>query len=210
LADAFPLRSALSPRDPRWWVQPHRLTAVLFAVVIGGGTLGYVVVEGWSAWEAFYMTVITVTTVGYREVHPMSRAGKVFTVALLIGGVGTVFYTVTLFVARFVESGLSHRWEERRRNRMTDALTGHFIICGFGRIGRIIVEELARQGVPIVVNLRQRFGVMVVSIERPGGSEFNPDPGRRLEAGDKLLVVGPPESLKRLEAEARGTETKRR
>ena len=119
--------------------------------MFAGGTLGYVLVEGWSAWDALYMTVITVTTVGYREVHPMSRAGEVFTVALLVTGVGTVFYAVTLFVARLVESGLSHRWEERRRTRMIHDLANHYIVCGLGRIGSIIVEELRRQDVPFVV-----------------------------------------------------------
>jgi voltage-gated potassium channel len=119
--------------------------------VFAGGTLGYVLIEGWPAWDAFYMTVITVTTVGYREVHPMSRAGEVFTVALLVTGVGMVFYAVTLFVARLVESGLSHRWEERRRTRMIHDLANHYIVCGFGRIGSIIVEELRRQDVPFVI-----------------------------------------------------------
>ena len=135
----------------RWWFRPERVTLALFATVFLGGTLGYVLIEGWPAWDAFYMTVITVTTVGYREVHPMSRAGEVFTVALLVTGVGMVFYAVTLFVARFVESGLSHRWEERRRNRMIHELENHYIVCGYGRIGSIIVEELQAQSVPFVI-----------------------------------------------------------
>ena len=62
---------------------------VLLAMIFVGGVLGYMVIEGWSFWDAFYMTVITVTTVGYREVHPMSRAGEVFTSLLLLVGVGT-------------------------------------------------------------------------------------------------------------------------
>lgn len=146
-------RAAIADRvfSMRWWFRPERLTLLLFATVFLGGTVGYVFIEGWSAWEAFYMTVITVTTVGYREVRPMSRSGEVFTVALLVTGVGMVFYAVTLFVARFVESGLSHRWEERRRTRMIDDLDNHYIVCGYGRIGSIIVEELRQQGVPFVV-----------------------------------------------------------
>ncbi len=127
------------------------LAIALFALVLSAGTLGYVVIEGWGAWDAFYMTVITVTTVGYREVHPMSRAGEVFTTILLIGGVGTVLYAVTLTAAMVVEGGLQHRFEYRRRTRMIDHLHDHFILCGSGRIGSTIAAELRREGVPFIV-----------------------------------------------------------
>ena len=84
-----------------------RLVAVaLLVLVTAGGTVGYVLVEGWSWWDAFYMTVITVTTVGYREVHALSRAGEVFTVVLLVAGVGTAFYAFTLLATIVVEGGL--------------------------------------------------------------------------------------------------------
>ena len=134
-----------------WWVQPARLALVFLLFVLVAGTLGYVLIEGWSPWDALYMTVITVTTVGYREVQPLSFGGQVFTVFLLIGGVGTLFYTVTLFVARVVEGGFHRRWEARRAERIIDELTRHFIVCGYGRIGRIIIDEFRRQNVPHVV-----------------------------------------------------------
>jgi voltage-gated potassium channel len=134
-----------------WWVQPARLALVFLLVVLLFGTLGYVVIEGWSVWDAFYMTVITVTTVGYREVRELSTAGQAFTVVLLIGGVGTVFYAITLVAARAVEGGLYKRWEARRREHMIDELSQHFVVCGYGRIGRIIVEEFRRQRVPHIV-----------------------------------------------------------
>ncbi len=108
-------------------------------------------IEGWSAWDAFYMTVITVSTVGYREVHELSRAGEVFTSALLICGVGTAFYALTLVAAGIIESRLHPRIQEKRRARMIDKLTDHFILCGAGRIGLIIAEEFRRQSVPFVV-----------------------------------------------------------
>jgi len=98
--------------------------------------------------DAFYMTVISVTTAGYREVHPLSRPGEVFTAVLLILGVGTVLYAVTMLVARVVEAGLHERWTIRRREHMLDELSRHFIVCGYGRIGSTIVEEFRRQGVP--------------------------------------------------------------
>ena len=115
------------------------------------GTTGYVVIERWTVMDALFMTVTSITTVGYREVHELSPAGRIFTMILLLGGVGTVFYVLTLMVAGVVEGGLFVRWERRRRARMLDSLRDHFIVCGYGRMGRLIVEEFRRQGVPLVV-----------------------------------------------------------
>ena len=133
-----------SPRGPR-------LAVLLLAGVLTGGTVGYMVIEGWSAWDAFYMTVTTVATVGFREVHPLSLGGQVFTILLIFCGVGTAFYTVTLLATIIVEGGLHRRFEKRRVARMLEHITDHFILCGYGRIGSIIAAELHRQGVPLVV-----------------------------------------------------------
>jgi len=138
------------------------LAAALFVAVCAYGTAGYALIEGWSAWDAFYMTAITITTVGYREVHPLSRAGEVFTSSVLLAGVGTFFYTFTLLATLVVDGGLHARLARRRRQRMLDDLTDHFIVCGYGRIGAIIVEELRRQHVPYVVIERDRDRVMAV------------------------------------------------
>jgi voltage-gated potassium channel len=108
-------------------------------------------IEGWSAWDAFYMTMITVTTVGYREVHALSRAGEVFTVIVVTIGVATVLYTFSFLMAQVVEGDLHQRWTARRRARMLDELSNHFIICGYGRIGQIIAREFFRQAVPFVI-----------------------------------------------------------
>jgi voltage-gated potassium channel len=132
-------------------VRQVRAAATLVAVVLAAGTVGYMLVEGWSAWDAFYMTVISISTAGYREVHPLSRAGQVFTSVLLIGGVGTAFYAFTLVAAGVIESRLHPRIQERRRSRMIDQLTDHFILCGAGRIGLIIAEQFRRQRVAFVV-----------------------------------------------------------
>ncbi len=128
-----------------------QLAVALLGVVFVAGTGGYMAIEGWSAWDAFYMTVISVSTAGYREVHTLSRAGEVFTSALLIFGVGTAFYAFTLVAASIIESRLHPRIQEKRRARMIDQLTDHFILCGAGRIGLIIADEFRRQGVPFVV-----------------------------------------------------------
>lgn len=125
--------------------------ALVMVGVLVGGTAGYVLIEGWSPWDAFYMTVITVTTVGYLEVHPLSTAGRAFTVLVLFAGVGSFFYAFTLFMA-LVADGTMATWRTRRRlARMLDNLHDHFILCGFGRMGEIIAGEFKRQQVPFVV-----------------------------------------------------------
>ena len=128
-----------------------RLAILLLAGVLAGGTAGYMLVEGWNAWDAFYMTVTTVATVGYGEIHPLSFGGRVFTVILIFCGVGTAFYTVTLLATIIVEGGLHQRFEKRRAARMLENIKDHFILCGYGRIGSIIAAELHQQGMPLVV-----------------------------------------------------------
>jgi voltage-gated potassium channel len=147
----------LARPDPATAVQPSpwwagwRLSVVLLIGVIAGGTVGYTLIEGWDLWDSLYMTVISVTTVGYKEVHPLTRGGELFTMIVLTVGVATVLYTFSFFMARLVEGDLQARWTLRRRERMLDELDKHFIICGFGRIGHIIAREFARQSVPFVI-----------------------------------------------------------
>jgi len=133
------------------WTRGPVLAVLLIAAILVAGTAGYTLIEGWSPWDAFYMTVTTITTVGFREVHSLSHAGQVFTVVLIIGGVGTVFYTATLLVTIVVEGGLQRGFERRRMNRMLEDIRDHFILCGHGRIGSIIAEDLHGQAVPFVV-----------------------------------------------------------
>ncbi len=133
------------------WAGGPRLAIAAFSLILLGGTVGYMLIEGWSAWDGLYMTVTTVATVGFREVHPLSRSGEAFTLLLIVSGVGTSFYTVTLLANLIVAGGWQRRLDERRHNRMLERLRDHFIVCGYGRIGSLIVEELQRQGVPFVV-----------------------------------------------------------
>ena len=128
-----------------------QLAVLLLLAVLAGGTAGYMVIERWNAWDAFYMTVTTVATVGFREIHPLSFGGQVFTIALIFCGVGTAFYTVTLLATIIVEGGLHQRFARRRAARMLEQITNHFILCGYGRIGSIIANELHQQGVPLAV-----------------------------------------------------------
>ena len=133
------------------WLSGPRLALVMLSVVTAGGTAGYMTIEGWGAWDALYMTVTTVATVGFREVHPLSGAGQAFTLLLIVSGVGTAFYTATLLATAIVEGGLHRRFERRRIERMLEDLRDHFILCGYGRIGSMIAEELGQQKVPFVV-----------------------------------------------------------
>lgn len=333
----------------RWFrFQGPIFATVLLISIVAGGTTGYMLIEGWSAWDAFYMTVITVTTVGYKEVHDLSRAGQGFTVLMIVSGVGAALYWFTLLAPVVIEGGLPKRFQRRRAARMLETINGHFIICGYGRIGSLIASQFRRQNVPYVVvernaerqqlavddgglavegdassedllrrvgidrargliaavstdaenvytvlsarvlrpdlfiigraegegateklkqaganrvispyhigavqmaqtalrpavvdfialatssdsvelaieeivvapasaladrslldaNLRQRFSVIVIGIQRlDGRMEFNPEPDTSIRSGDKLVVLGRPDSLKRLEAEAAG------
>jgi voltage-gated potassium channel len=149
------------------------LAVALLLFISVGGTLGYMLIEGWSAWDGFYMVATTITTVGFKEVHPLSKPGEVFTVFVLFAGVGTFFYTFTLLATVVVEGGLHARFERRRRMRMLDAIQDHFIVCGYGRIGAIIVEELRRQHVPYVVV--ERDPAMVQSVLELGGLAVEAD-----------------------------------
>jgi voltage-gated potassium channel len=139
-------------RGDRWFrAQGPAFAVALLLLIIAGGTAGYVVIEGWGAWDAFYMTIITVTTVGYREVHQLSRAGEGWTVAVLLLGVGAALYTFALLATVVVEGGLPKRLQQRRHQRMLETIKDHFIICGYGRIGSIVAHQFRRQNVPYVV-----------------------------------------------------------
>jgi voltage-gated potassium channel len=164
--------ATLSP----WWAG-WRLSVVLIAAVLSVGTLGYVLIEHWTVFDAFYMTVTTVTTVGYAEIHPLSRGGRVFNAGVIIIGVATVLYTFTFLMARLVEGDLQARWAVRRRGRMLEDLTNHFIVCGFGRIGQIVAREFMRQKVPLVIIERdpERMGAAIdmgyLAVEADASSE---------------------------------------
>ncbi|HKY20043.1 MAG TPA: potassium channel protein [Vicinamibacterales bacterium] len=124
---------------------------IMLGIVLAIGTLGYVLIEGWHAWDAFYMTVTTVATVGYREVHPLSVAGQAFTLALVLVGVSTALYTFSAFATVVVEGGWSGYYERWRYTRMINSLSDHYVICGYGRIGSIVATEFKRQKTPFVI-----------------------------------------------------------
>ena len=115
------------------------------------GTVGFMLVEGYPLFDAFYMTLITISTVGYHEIHPLSHAGRIFNSFLIIFGVTTMFFAIGAMTQSIIELELGEYFGKRRAKRMIDKLEKHFIICGFGRVGRNAAHELKRAGVPFVI-----------------------------------------------------------
>ncbi len=131
-------------------VRRLRVALACLGLVIVGGSLGYIVL-GFSVLEALFQTVTTVSTVGYREVRPLTAAGQVFTMFVILIGVGTALYTFGTLLEAFVEGDLRTHLGRRRMNRQIGRLAGHTIICGWGRVGRACAQYLASMGRNIVV-----------------------------------------------------------
>jgi voltage-gated potassium channel len=121
------------------------------AVVFFAGVCAYVFVEGWSLGESMYMVIITLSTVGFQEVKPLTQEGRVVTSLLILGGVGSFAYLVGTFTQVIVEGRFQAVLGRRRVQKKIDSLEEHFIVCGFGRIGSIVAREIAREGLPVVV-----------------------------------------------------------
>lgn len=128
-----------------------RIVAV--AVVLGAvGVAGYMIIEGWSFLDAAFMTVLTFTTVGYQEVHPLSDGGKIFSIFLMITGVGVFMFGFTTVARTVVEEGAFRAMVHRRRMRTRMAgLQDHVIVCGFGRVGREVVATLLQEKTQVIV-----------------------------------------------------------
>ncbi len=151
--------------------------ALLLLVIIG--TAGYELIEGMSALDGLYMTFITLTTIGFEEVHPLSDAGKLFTIGLSIFGIGIVAFVATRTVQVLIRSQrLQHRFMQRKIDRLRD----HYVICGYGRLGRRIAADLAEAGRSFVV------------IER------HPERVAQLDAAGLLFVEGDAEEERTLRA----------
>ncbi len=128
-----------------------RRAIFLLLGVIVIGVLGYRVLEHFSWLDAFYMTAITLSTVGFREVQPLSPTGQIFTMLLLAGGLGVVLYTLTAVMEKVVEGEFQQFFGRRRMQKQIEALTDHYIVCGFGRIGEIVCRELVSKPVSFVI-----------------------------------------------------------
>jgi voltage-gated potassium channel len=127
------------------------LIAALIVFTMFIGTAGFRLLENYPLFDAFYMTLITITTVGYQEIRPLSHAGRVFNSFLILFGVSAMFVAVGAMTQTIIELQLQDRYGERRRKRAIMRMKDHYIVCGFGRVGRNAAFELQRTGVPFLV-----------------------------------------------------------
>ncbi len=148
------------------------LAVSLVAVMTVIGAIGYRLIEHMSILDSFYMSIITISTVGFGEVKPLSPAGRLFTIGLIVTGVGSAIYLFSVIGELVVEGRLKEFLGKSAMNRKIHGLQGHVIVCGFGRFGRAVVEELSRKAVPMVV------------------IEVDPASQAELDTGGSLHVMG--------------------
>jgi voltage-gated potassium channel len=127
-----------------------RLAFILLGVIFLTGICGYVLIEGWGFLDSLYMTVITIASVGFMEVHPLTQHGRIFTIFLIIFGMGILLFGISTLTAFLVEGELSEILRRRKMEKSVSKLRGHYIVCGIGRIGRHIIDELYNTGRPFV------------------------------------------------------------
>jgi len=123
--------------------------SLLFIVALG--TAGFHYIEGWPWFDGFYMVVTTLTTIGYQEVHPLSHAGRIFNLIIIVSGVSLAFLAVGALTQALLEFELQSFFGRRRMEREIGRLTGHYIVCGAGRVGRSAARELARRPAPFLI-----------------------------------------------------------
>lgn len=134
---------------------PIRWALGLMAAILAIGVAGYMYIEGWDALDATWMVLITLTTIGFGEIHPLSPPGRVFTMGLILSGLGVVAYTTTQLTQVLIEGRLPAMYRERRRKQMRDRMRDHYIVIGYGRLGRAVVEELLAAGADVCVIERE-------------------------------------------------------
>jgi voltage-gated potassium channel len=144
------------------------VVAVSLLACLIAGTLGYRLIEGWSLFDGLYMTVITLATVGYGEVHVLSTAGRAFTMVLILFGIAVVTYAFSTVTAIIVEGELSKAFRRRRMEKDIAKLAEHFIVCGAGHTGGVVCAELLKTGRPFVVVDRDADALAKL-VERLGG-----------------------------------------
>lgn len=144
----------------------------LLCVLVLVGMAGFHFLEGWSWFDGLYMVVTTLTTIGYGETHPLSHVGRIFNIFLIFIGVGLVFLIIGALTQALIEMEFNQFFGRRKMERGISRLSGHYIICGAGRVGRSVARELARKPVPFVV------------------IESNEEKIERVREGDWLMIAG--------------------
>ncbi len=149
--------------------RPLQIAVVLTVGVFVSATVGYMWIEGWSLLDSVWMVLITFTTIGYGEVHPLSDAGRLFTMGVIVTGVGIGAYAASAFTQLLVEGRLGTLIRDRRRRLQMSQIRDHYIVVGYGRLGQAIASELYASGVPLCVIERDP-----VKVERAEASQGFP------------------------------------
>lgn len=157
--------SSIAGRPVLGWV----LAVLALALV---GSFGYMILEGWSFFDALYMAVTTMTTVGFREVHELDWAGRLWTMLMALSAIGVIFGTVGVVAENVMADVASGRRRAKRMDRTISKLSGHYVVCGYGRVGSMVARELVEDGNQVVV------------------IDVGEDSLRRAEADDYLVVHG--------------------
>ena len=125
--------------------------SILSILLLALGTSGYMLIEHYSFVEALYMTVITISTVGFTEVRPLDGPGRLFTILLILTGAGFIAFNIAYFTQLLLDSNLLELHRRRKLKKLLSQLKEHYIVCGYGQMGQIVVDELLRAGIPVVV-----------------------------------------------------------
>ncbi len=123
----------------------------LILILILTGIAGYMIIEGWSLGDSLYMTFVTISTVGFAEVHPLSGPGRLFTIGLILVSLLIIGFIITTVISFLFEGQLLHTMRERRMKHFLQQIKNHYIICGFGEVGKETAEELQRHKIPFIV-----------------------------------------------------------
>jgi len=123
----------------------------LIIIVLLSGTAGYYFIEGWNLFDSLYMTVITLSTVGFHEIEPLSKAGKAFTIGFIFFSLSVVAYAVNYGEKAILEGEFQEVFGRRKLKKTLESLENHYIVCGYGRMGKVICNELKLKGIPFVI-----------------------------------------------------------
>ncbi len=142
------------------------ISIALSLIIIFSGTAGYMLIEGWRFLDALYMTIITISTVGYREVNQVGDLGRIFTIVVVFTGVGFTLYVAGAVVQFMVEGRIRIILGRRRLDKKIDRLKNHYIVCGYGRIGRVLCRTLCRKPYDVVVIEKNADLIPVMDTDR--------------------------------------------